>query len=489
MSLTRALSNANSGLAASAFRADIAAGNIANASTAGYVRREVVTTENRVGGQGNGVRVASVERQQDFALSALRRDADASFGRANIIANTYNEINRELGEPGEDYGLFASFESLEANFRDLAATPESPALQNAVLSASTELVYQFNGLSSMADTLRNDADANITRSVDIVNSALNQIDKLNDDIGGLNEITGDAVALEDERQRLIDTIAEIIPINSIKREGGQVEITTNTGAFLLAGNVRELSFQQVGVVAPGASYADETGGLSGLFVGDQDLTPGTGGSFALSSGTLAGHFAVRDSVVPDFITKLDSLAADLVTRFSDDGLDVTKAPGAPGIFTDAGGAPNSANLPGIAGRLRLNSAVDPAQGGDIARFRDGVGSSAVGPTGEAGLINGYLDVLGASNTAPAESGFTGSFSSIELVASLSSVIGENRVRHDALSASALTRSNILFDSEIAQSGVDTDREMQSLLVIEQSYAANARVIQTIGDMFDRLLQL
>ncbi len=489
MSLTRALSNANSGLAASAFRADIAAGNVANASTAGYVRREVITTEHRVGGQGNGVRVAGVARQQDFALSALRRDADASFGRANIIASTYNELNRELGAPGDDYGLFASFESLEANFKDLATTPESPALQNAVLAASTELVYQFNGLSSMANALRNDADANIMRSVDTVNSALNQLKKLNDDIGGLNQVTGDAAALEDERQRLIDSIAEIIPINSIEREGGQIEITTDSGAFLLAGNVRELSFQQVGAITSGASYADGTGGLSGLFVGDQDLTPGSGGNFALSSGTLAGQFAVRDNVVPDFISQLDSLAADLITRFSDDDLDVTKTPGAAGIFTDAGGSLDSANLSGIAGRLELNSAVDPAQGGDIARFRDGVGATTAGPTGEAGLINGYLDALNASNTAPLGSGLTGSFSSVELVASFSSVIGENRVRHDALSASALTRSNILFDSEIAQSGVDTDLEMQTLLLIEQSYAANARVIQTVGDMFDRLLQI
>jgi len=106
----------------------------------------------------------------------------------------------------------------------------------------------------------------------------------------------------------------------------------------------------------------------------------------------------------------DSLAADLITRFSDDTLDTTKAPGAPGIFTDAGGTLNSANLPGVAGRLRLNSAVDPAQGGDIARFRDGVGANTTGPTGEASLINGYLDALGASNSAPIDSGFTGNFS-------------------------------------------------------------------------------
>jgi len=32
--------------------------------------------------------------------------------------------------------------------------------------------------------------------------------------------------------------------------------------------------------------------------------------------------------------------------------------------------------------------------------------------------------------------------------------------------------------------VDTDYELQNLLLIEQSYAANARVIQTVGDMID-----
>ena len=63
------------------------------------------------------------------------------------------------------------------------------------------------------------------------------------------------------------------------------------------------------------------------------------------------------------------------------------------------------------------------------------------------------------------------------------------MRHDALSASALTRSNTLYDAEIATSAVDMDQELQSLLLIEQSYAANARVIQTIDEMIQRLLQI
>jgi len=489
MTLSRALSSAYSGLAISGFRADITAGNIANASTPGYVRREVISSENIVGDVGNGVRVAGVERHQDLPLTRLRRESDAAFGRANIIANTYNELNRELGAPGEDYGLFASYESLEGSLRELASTPESPALQNAVLASSTELVNQFNALSSMAATIRNDADANIVRSVETVNEALARLHVLNGDIGALNQHAGDAAALEDERQRLIDTIAEIIPVRDIRREGGQIDIVTDNGVFLLAGTVHELSFEASGVIPPGASYADGIGGLSGLFVGDQELTPGTGGNFSLGSGIMAGHFAVRDTVAPTFSAQLDSLAADLITRFSDDALDPTKAPGAPGLFTDAGNNVDPLNIPGIAGRMQLNAAIDPVQGGLVTRLRDGLGATVTGPTGNAVLINGFLDALNASNTAPAESGLTGNFSSVELIAGFSSIVGENRIRHDALSASALTRSNLLYDAEIQKSGVDTDREMQSLLLIEQSYAANARVIQTIGDMIDRLMQI
>ena len=38
-------------------------------------------------------------------------------------------------------------------------------------------------------------------------------------------------------------------------------------------------------------------------------------------------------------------------------------------------------------------------------------------------------------------------------------------------------------------GVDQDHEMQSLLLIEQTYAANARMIQTLDDLMQTLLRL
>ena len=50
-------------------------------------------------------------------------------------------------------------------------------------------------------------------------------------------------------------------------------------------------------------------------------------------------------------------------------------------------------------------------------------------------------------------------------------------QHDSLSEAAFSE------------GIDTDYEMQTLLQIEQSYAANARVIQAIDDMMQRILEL
>ncbi len=489
MTLSRALGNAYSGLSNSAYRADITASNIANASTPGYVRRSAISAEGVVAGYGNGVRTIGVERHQDVGVSRLRRDADGSAARADVLANAYALIDRELGVPGESSSLFTGYTALESSLRELAATPESPALQNSVLVASTELTFQFNNLSSFAGTMRSNADQQIGASVQTVNDALYRLQDINGDIAGRAEGSAEVGTLEDERQRLLDTIGEIIPIKDLPRGSGQVDVITETGVTLLAGNVRELEFQPSSVVTADSVYRSDGTGLSGLFVGDQNLTPAENGNFGLSSGKLSGYFSIRDTVGTEFQAEIDALAGDLISRFSDDGLDPTKAAGGPGIFTDAGGPFDPANTAGLAGRLQLNAAIDPSQGGSATRFRDGLGAVTTGLTGESEILTNLVDAMTAANGAPSGSKLTGTHSSSDLVAQVSSMFGENRIRHESLAVAADTRASVLSDAEIQASGVDTDYELQNMLIIEQAYAANARVIQTVSDMLDRLLQL
>lgn len=489
MTLSSALNNANSGLRANSYRADIAAGNVANANTPGYVRREAISSELVVGGRGSGVIISGLNRHQDFAVTGLRRDADAALGRSSIVTESYNQLNLQLGTPDSDIGLFASFQGLEESIRELASTPESPALQVSVLSASNDLVDQFNSLSSLTNSLREAADDNIQTDVANLNAALHRLNDLNGELASFEVISGESAALEDERQGVIDIISEIIPVNAIQRENGRFEILTKEGVYLLADRVNEVSFKPTATISPTDQYGTGSNRLSGIMVGETDITPGTGNNFSVNSGSLSGHFSVRDNIVPTFNAQLDSMAADLISRFSNNAADTTTAAGAPGIFTDAGGPLDPLNMVGLASRISLNAAVDPQQGGAVTRFRDGLGATELGPSGNSDILNGYIDALNTSIPAPADSGISGEYSFSELLAGFTSNIGESRVRTEAINSSAVVRQNLYSDAEIEASGVDIDFEMQSLLVIEQAYAANARVIQVVNDMLDRLMQI
>jgi len=408
MTLTSALAAANSGLATVSKRADITAGNIANASTPGYVRRSLRVGEIVLNGQGQGSRVLGVDRASDIGLTRERRQAGASTARADIIARSYTELNRELGAPQDGTGLFAAYQTTETALRELSVTPESPALQNAGANAVNGLALQFNDQYALGQNQRISADNAIARSVRTVNSALGRLQSLNGQITGLSA-NGDSAALEDERGRVLDEISAIIPIKIIAKEFGQIDITTEQGVFLLAGNVFELKFSPAGVIPPGAELDDGSNRLSGLFVGEQKLTPNTQGPFALSTGTISGYFTVRDIIIPDFLAGLDSLAGDLVTRFSDNNIDPTNPDGAPGLFTDNGLALDPSNIAGLASRLRVNAAIDPSQGGSATRLRDGLGATNIGPLGNAEILNNLLDAFTNGNAAPENSGLTGSF--------------------------------------------------------------------------------
>lgn len=489
MSLSQALSSANSGLASTSRRADVSASNIANASTPGYVRRSVITSENVAGGQSGGVSITAIERSQDLAVSRLRRDADSAAGRSSVIAQAYQTLNTELGSPSDGYGLFATLENLESALKNLEATPESAALQNAVFSAANETTHQFNALSHLATSLRETADSNIDKSVRKVNESLYRLQDINAKFGSIDEQSSEGAALEDERQRLIDGIAEILPIKDVVRDNGQVDILTNSGVYLLSGNVRELSFERAGTITEGDRLGEAGSRLSGLFVGEQNLTPGTDGRHSLQSGSLAGQFNIRDSVATDFSDSLDGLAADLISRFSNDALDPTKAAGAPGIFTDGGLAHDPDNLSGTAARLKLNNAINPNAGGDVSRLRDGLGATTPGNSGNTAIISGLVSAMTDRQNAPAGTNLQGQFSVIDSIAGLTSQIGEQTLRHDSINSSTIARRDVLSDTELSRSAVDTDAELQNLLIIEQAYAANARVIQTISDMIDRLMQI
>ncbi|MHA7871386.1 MAG: flagellar hook-associated protein FlgK [Hyphococcus sp.] len=485
MSISTALSNANSGLTAATTRANIVSNNVANALTPGYSRRDVSVSENVVAGQGLGVSVNGITRAADRILTSDRRLAEAASTRDQELAAAYAKFNTALGEPDDPFSLFGQYQGLESSFRSLALTPESVPAQAQVLDAAKALATRFNQLSAQARSSREEADAAIAQTVDRLNTTLKEIEKLNNQISRAGASNRDISGLLDQRKLLIDEVSAQIPVREVVRNNGTVDLMTHEGVFLIAGKARTIEFSRATIITPDASIAG--GQLSGLSVEGIDITPGTSASFSLQQGRIAGLFAVRDDAGPDFQAKLDALATDLMQRF--EAADPTLAPGAAGLFTDAGAAYDPANQTGLAGRIAINANVDPDQGGALWRLRDGVGAAVEGPAGNANIIFALLDEFAAQRTPPAGAGLTSQTSAMNAIANVTSMIGASRINAESRLAASSANTEALREAETQSTGVDTDFEMQKLLQIEQAYAANARVIQVASEMLDRLMEL
>ena len=181
-------------------------------------------------------------------------------------------------------------------------------------------------------------------------------------------------------------------------------------------------------------------------------------------------------------------ARDLIDRFQAAGLDASRAPGDPGLFTDGGAAFDPLNEVGIAGRIAVNVAVQPENGGEYWRLRDGLGAVAPGPAGDGSLLQDLQQALSQTGTMVSGNLGATSRSLSGHSASFVSRIGQDRLSLDQDISFAAARQRELTALEL-EGGVDTDAEMQRLLIVEQNYSANARMIQTLDEMMEALLRI
>lgn len=481
MSISGSLSNALSGLSTVSKAADVASTNVANATTDGYARRELQTSS-RIGG---GVQADALIRSVDKALLADRRTADADTQGAETRAKFYQNVQLSLGEPGSGYSLSDQISRVEAELLAAAARPESEVGLQRVLTEVARLATQIVDASDQVQSLRGRADAQIATDIETLNSSLAQIETLNYDIRRMAAGGGSAAGLLDARQNLIDQVSEIVPVREIDRGNGILALMTTNGTLLLDGSAPTLEFTPVNVMTPHLSYA--AGTLSGITLDGEAINLDRN-NHPLSGGRLGANLDIRDSHAPEVQEQLDGLARNLMERFEDLGTDPSLAAGDPGLLTDNGLALDISQEVGLAGRLAVNALADPEQGGEIWRLRDGLGAAVEGDAGQAVGLQRLASAL-SSSWPVSSGGFQASErSAVGLVSDLISGAGGNLALHQADLAHSQVRLEALTLREL-ENGVDTDQEMQNLLLIEQAYAANARVITTIEDMLDTLMRL
>lgn len=481
MSITQSLTNALSGLSANARMAETVSANLSNALTDGYGRRTVELSAQTIGGRSAGVRVDGILRHTDRALIGERRGADASLAQADLLGRTLATLEATFSPADDPAGLGARLTAFETALTSATADPASDQRLGLAVTRLTDVTTALVQTSRTVQSLRGQADAAIAQDVAALNTGLQQVQRLNVDIARMGQQGLDPSALMDQRQVAIDGIARIVPLREIAQPQGKVALWTVGGAQLLDGRAAVIGFVATPTITAQMSFVNGT--VQGLTI--DGVSAGTDGVGRLSGGSIGGAMDLRDRHLVTAQGSLDRVAAELITRVSDPAVDPTLTPTAAGLLTDAGNAFDPADTIGLAQRIRVNAAVDPQQGGAPSRLRDGVLAGAPGPVGQTAQLLRYADSLkNPSSIDP----LTPATSAAGHIGGVADQFATMRLLADEAKGFASARHHGLKAAELA-TGVDSDAELQMLLRIEQSYAANAKVMETIQSLIQRLMEI
>lgn len=481
MSISSALSNAVLGLRAAGRGAEVISNNMSNVLTPGYGRRGLDLASAQLG----GVRIVGITRHVDAGLASDRRNAESAHGLADLTAGFQARLEGLFGTPGDASSLSGRLSAFESALVTAASRPDQPdRLSDAVFQAK-DLAEGLKAASVGIQAARTEADRAIQAQVDMLNGDLQLVKELNVEVTSTRARGGDVSTLLDQRQQAVDRIGALVPVRELPRDRGQIALYSTAGAALVDGSASTIGFEPSHQVTPYLTLS--VGQLSGLTInGEQVLTDSTRG--ALRGGALAAQFAIRDELGVAAQSEVDALARDLIERFQDPAVDPSLGVGDAGLFTDRGLAFDPVNELGIADRLTVNAAVDPAQGGEVWRMRDGINAVAEGPVGEASLLNALSSALNTSRTLASGSFAGQDLTATGLVSAAISSVGVSRIVSEQQLSFTSARLNELTQQQLAE-GVDADAELQRLILVEQTYAANAKMIEVLDDLMQLITRI
>lgn len=310
MALLSSISSSLTGMKVAQAQLEIVSNNIANVDTAGYTRKTAAQSAIVVAGQTMGVTMDNAKRNVD---EGLLKNFLASNSLSSSLSSQYNYLTRMdnlMGRTADGNSLASNVGNLQSALETFSTNVASSASRYSLLTAATELTTKLNYTAGNIQTLRGDADREISDAVSSINSLLHSIDSLNIDIVKYTVLNKDGVAnLQDQRDNALRELSGYLDITYYTRDTGAVVIQTSSGIALLDTQVYELSHIALAQVGSDNSY--DSGNIQGIFVDGKDVTS------QIEGGTIGGLIDIRDNVLPSFQSQLDELSANLYTAINE----------------------------------------------------------------------------------------------------------------------------------------------------------------------------
>jgi len=479
MSLSSALSIAQSALLATSKQTSVVSRNVADASNPDYTRRIAVVTST-----APGARSVEIQRTANDLLFRQNLSALSAWSGQSALYNGMDQLDLSVNGVDNASSPSTAIANLQKALQLYATTPSNQNLGTSVIDAAKQVVNSLNSGTKAIQDFRTQADSQIATAVDDLNSLLGQFQDANTAvISGTRSGTDVSDAL-DQRDALLKKISEYVPVSTFTRGDNDMVITTKDGSTLFETVPRSVTF------APSAGYSAGTPGNT-VYIDNVPVSAGTGDN-ATADGKLAGLLKLRDGVASTMQSQLDEIARGLVTAFAETA---PSQPNAAGLFTWSGAPaiPAAGTLvDGLAGSIGVNAAFDPSASGNPALLRDGGanGAAYVVNTGGASysdLLISYGNKLDQPMAFDTSAGITVSSGVSDYAANaigwFEGVRQQASTNADSKQALAARTAEALSND----TGVNVDQEMSLLLDLEHTYQASAHMMKTVSDMLDALM--
>ncbi len=557
-SIFSTFNTAKSGLTVHQSGINVTSHNIANSSTVGYSRQRAkiqtsrpITLGAEAGQVGTGAQISAIERVRDSFLDYQVRVETAELGKYSTKLDYLSQVEGIFNEPS-DTGISTALSDFFDAFQELSKQSTSSSTRVVVTQKTKTLCDLLNNTYSKLEKLQENSVESLKNSVKEVNSILEQLTTVNNQIR-IASITGDQPNdLMDSRDNLLDELSSKFGIDVDKTQFNGNDITaTGIGANLNPlvnsepnGEVTRLSFiseikanndgtHTISYFVNGDTEKPKTITVSGLATTEVDtlkktrilLTDGNGEmldgqgnivkdggtianpieKFIPKSGEIAGAIEVQDSI-GSYMNQLDKMAKGLALSVNaihsgsmDSNIkDTTKTLD---FFVASDGKDeagiNAKNISINTLILENPSFINTKENVDAG---EGDGSRALAIAQlQSTLIS--ISKIDSTTTRAQLCKFTNgsTMSLVNDVASGTKVESYFQDVVDKLGVEAQHAKRVVSNEEdllnsldisrLSVSGVSLDEEMTNLIQYQKAYSANAKTITTVSDMLDIILGL
>jgi len=341
-----------SALAAAQLGLATTSNNIANASTPGYNREQIVQTE--AGGQntgngfiGAGTNVQTVQRLYNTFLATQQNNSQSQYSSLNTNYTQISQINNMFAN--STAGLSPSIQSFFNSVQTASSDPSASSSRETILTSAQALASQFQSTSSQLSQIGDGVNTQLSSTVQSINNYASQIASLNESIQNAEASNAGQQPndLLDQRDQAVASLSQLTGVTVVDQGTNGYNISIGTGQPLVVGNQ---SYQLATMQSPTNVSQLEVGYVT---PGGTNVIPES----SLSGGSLAGLLQFRSQTLIPAENALGQMAiglADTVNSQQQLGQDLN---GNPGVSMFTSGVPVTTPSTNNTGTMQVTTTI------------------------------------------------------------------------------------------------------------------------------------